>query len=102
MSSSLAPHTSTVSKETHDAAIREKITAYIIENLLLGADDDIQEDASLLGSGILDSTGALELVAFLEQEFGLTIKDSDLTPENLDSIARIAGFVLAKQAGGNG
>jgi len=102
MSSSLAPHASAVISDKQDAAIREKVTTYIIENLLLGADDNIHEDASLLGSGILDSTGALELVAFLEQEFRLTIKDSDLTPDNLDSIARIAAFVLTKRAGGNG
>ncbi len=102
MPSSLAPRTSHVSSDTEDAAIRERITAYIVDNLLLGASDGIQSDASLLGTGILDSTGALELVAFLEQEFRLTIKDSDLTPENLDSVARIAAFVQAKQAGGKG
>lgn len=99
MSSSLAPRASTVITEKHDTAIRDKVVAYIVENLLLGADEDIQDDASLLGTGILDSTGALELVAFLEQEFNLGIKDSELTPENLDSVARIVAFITRKRAG---
>ncbi len=55
--------------------------------------------ASFMESGILDSTGVLELVAFLEETFGIKIGDAELTPENLDSLSRIATFVERKAVG---
>jgi acyl carrier protein len=54
--------------------------------------------ASLMDSGILDSTGVLELVTFLEETFGFAVDDTDLTPDNLDSLGRIAAFVERKRA----
>lgn len=53
--------------------------------------------ASLMESGILDSTGVLELVGFLEERFGIAVEDGDLTPENLDGIDRIVAFVGRKK-----
>jgi acyl carrier protein len=56
----------------------------------------LKRDASLLEEGILDSTGVLELVSFLEQHFGITVSDDELLPENLDSVAQIVAFVEKK------
>ena len=54
------------------------------------------DSESLLEAGVIDSTGVLELVAFLETEFGLAVSDAEIVPENLDSIGRIAGYVDGK------
>jgi len=81
------------------AAVRAKIRAYIVENLLLGADHDLTDAMSLIEAGILDSTGAMELVAFIEAAFAITVADEELTPDNLDSIDNICALVERKLAG---
>jgi acyl carrier protein len=69
-----------------------------VENYLFTSDPSaLGADDSLGGRGIVDSTGMLEIIAFLESEFGIRISDSETTPENLESIARIAAFVGRKQ-----
>ena len=79
--------------------LRDKIKDYIVENFLFGDADPLKDDAmSLLDNGIIDSTGVMELVAFLEGDFGLSIQDDELVPENLDSIDNLVGFVTRKQA----
>jgi acyl carrier protein len=76
---------------------RDKIRAFIRDNFLFREDRDaIADRDSLLDAGLIDSTGILELVAFLEAEFGLVIADADIVPENLDSIERIDAFVATK------
>lgn len=60
--------------------------------------DSFAADASFLKNGIIDSTGVLELVAFLEETFAIKVEDTDLIPENLDSIAQVIAFVQRKQA----
>jgi acyl carrier protein len=78
---------------------RITIRNYIVENFLFGDTEPLQDDAmSLLDNGIIDSTGVMELVAFLEQDFGLTIADEELVPENLDSVENLTNFVSRKQA----
>lgn len=79
--------------------IAGKIRAYIRDSLLFGNDGHISEDSSLLEAGVIDSTGAMELVTFLESEFGITIEDRDLIPDNLDSISAMHAFVVRKQEG---
>jgi acyl carrier protein len=76
------------------AAIRAFITRhfYVVDPTALG------DDTSLMEEGIVDSTGMLDLILFIEREFGLTVDDSALVPQNLDSIGRIAAFVARKQA----
>ena len=76
-----------------------KIRDYIVENFLFGDAEPLEDDQmSLLDNGIIDSTGVMELVAFLEADFGLNVSDEELVPENLDSVASIAAFVQRKQA----
>lgn len=78
--------------------IEAQITTFIKDNFLFREDlDGLAISDSLLELGVIDSTGVLELVAFLEETFGLTVADADIVPENLDSIAAIAGFVGRKQ-----
>lgn len=57
---------------------------------------ELREDESLLDRGLIDSTGVLELVGFLERRYTISVDDRELIPDNLDSIARIVAFVEAK------
>ncbi len=77
----------------------QQIRGYIVENFLLGEDDGFADSDSLLESGVVDSTGVLELVTFLETSFKIEVQDEDLVPENLDTICNLAGFVDRKLDG---
>jgi acyl carrier protein len=77
--------------------IRHEIRAFIIENFLFGqADSPLGPGDSFLEGGILDSTGVLELVGFLEERFAITVADDEMIPDNLDSVERVAQFVERK------
>ncbi len=81
------------------AAIKNDVRAFVVENFLFGdASQAPADDASLIENDIIDSTGVLELVAFIEERFGVTMADADIVPANLDSLDRIAAFVAAKSA----
>lgn len=75
---------------------KTKIKNFIIENFLFGNDDGLNDDTSFLEEGIIDSTGVLELVNYLEEEFSVSINDEELIPENLDSITNIDSFLAKK------
>jgi acyl carrier protein len=79
--------------------IKLKVRGFIVENFLFGQANGLQEDTSFLEAGILDSTGVLEVVGFLEENFGIKVDDEELTPENLDSINGIGEFVARKMQG---
>ncbi len=74
----------------------DKIRDYIVENFLFGNGDDLTEETSFYDDRILDSTGLLGLVLFIEQEFNIRIADDEVTPENLDSLAKINRFLTSK------
>ena len=79
---------------TETSAVEAKVRGYILENLLFTSDgSQLANDASLLDRGIIDSTGVLEIVLFLESEFGVKVKDSEMLPENFDSVNNIVRFV---------
>lgn len=78
--------------------MKEKVRNFIVENFLFGNDGGIADDASLLNEGVIDSTGVLELIQFLEEEFSIAIEDEELVPENLDSIDNIVQFLGRKNA----
>lgn len=78
--------------ETFAAEIR----TFIIDNFLFGQEAAFADDQSFLESGIIDSTGLLELVTFVEQRYGISIADRELVPENLDSLRNISRFVAQK------
>jgi acyl carrier protein len=74
-----------------------EIKAFIVSNFLFGQEGDgFASDQSFLQGGIIDSTGLLELIAFVEQQYGIAIADRELVPENLDSLDNISRFVARK------
>ncbi len=76
---------------------KQKIRQFIVETFLFGDTDvELSDGDSLLDSGIVDSTGVLELVAFIEDEFDVEVRDEELVPENLDSLDQLAAFVDRK------
>jgi acyl carrier protein len=79
--------------------MHQQIRQFILTSFLFTGDEGaLQNSDSLLDKGMIDSTGVLELVAFLEEQFGISVNDDDLNPENLDSVDRIVSFVGRKQA----
>lgn len=79
--------------------LEHDIRTFVVENFLLGGGDGLSSSQSLLDAGVIDSTGVLELVSFLEKTYRIRIDDEDLVPENLDCISSIARFVKRKLAG---
>jgi acyl carrier protein len=79
--------------------IEQQLRQFITENFLFGRDSSFASDASLLETGIVDSTGMLELIAFLEETYGIEVHDEEMTPQNLDSIHNLLGFVERKRYG---
>ena len=78
--------------------VAAKVHSYVVDRFLFGKDGHrLQNDASFLEQSLIDSTGVLELVAFLEEQYGIKVDDDELVPENLDSVNRIAQFVERKQ-----
>ena len=76
----------------------EKVRQFIKDNFYAAGASEFDDNASLLDLGIVDSTGILEVVAYLEDEFGITVDDAEMLPENLDSIGNIVSFVGRKTA----
>lgn len=77
-------------------SVEAKIRAYIAENFLFGDSAQLGVGESFLDKGIIDSTGILEIVMFLEEQFGIKVADSEMLPENLDSIGNIVRFIARK------
>jgi acyl carrier protein len=80
-------------------SIEERVRRFLLENYLFTTEESaLGNQDSLLQKGIVDSTGMMELISFIEEGFGIVVSDSELIPENLDSVNAIVGFVTAKQA----
>ena len=79
-------------------AIENSVREFIAENFLFRADAQVSNTQSLLESGVIDSTGVLELIAFLEQTYGITVADEEIVPENLDSIDNMTSYLSIKLA----
>ncbi len=79
-------------------SIENSIRTYILENFLFSDDgSQLQDDASFLEEGIVDSTGVLELVMFVEETFDVTVEDQEILPENFDSVTQLARYVRGKK-----
>jgi acyl carrier protein len=79
--------------------MKEELRTFVLGNFMFGASpEELDDDASLLDTGILDSTGILELIAYLEGTYAIEIAGTEIVPENLDSINRLQAF-LARKAG---
>ncbi len=82
---------------TDQAAIKASLKSYITESLLPAAGIDSFEDGdSLLEKGIIDSTGVLELLEFIESGFGIKVEDEEVIPANLDSLDNLSSFIWRK------
>lgn len=75
--------------------VRDRIRQFIQDSFFV---DEVEDDQSFLSTGVVDSLGIMQLVAFVEAEFGLRVPDTDLVPENFDSIGRIAAYVQRRAA----
>jgi len=73
-----------------------KIRDFIVENFLFGDGAILTEDTSFMSEGIIDSTGILELVFYLEETFGIKVEDDELIPENMDTIRNITAYLDRK------
>jgi acyl carrier protein len=78
--------------------ITSRVRQFITTNFYVADPNALSNAAPLLDQGIIDSTGVLEVITFLESEFGVRVDDAEITPDNLDSIERIAAFVQKKKA----
>lgn len=78
--------------------IKEKLRDFVIRNFYVPDASVLQEGDSLLDGGIVDSTGVLEIIDFIESEFKIVVEDQEMVPENLDSIENIAAFIVRKTA----
>jgi acyl carrier protein len=78
-------------------SIHDTVRQFIRENFYIGNPDALADNASLLDHGIVDSTGILEVVAFLEKTFAIRVEDADMVPENLDTVAGIVAYVERKR-----
>ena len=89
-----------VQDEMVDSGIASRIRGYIVESFLFGDDGGLRDGDSLIESGVIDSTGVMEIVAFLEETFSIEVDEDDLVADNLDSIERLAKFVARVSRGG--
>jgi acyl carrier protein len=77
--------------------IKDEVRTFVRTNFYVPEAAKLSDEASLLEQGIIDSTGVLELVTFIEEHFGVAIDDAEMVPQNLDSVANIAAFVERKK-----
>lgn len=77
--------------------LKTELRRYIADNFLFGQTDDVfTDDASFLEKGLIDSTGILEIVAHLEQTYGVSVEDDELLPQNFDSVDNLARYICSK------
>ena len=79
--------------------IKTKIRTYILENFLFSDDQSLLNDTdSFIETGIIDSTGIVEIITFLEDEFTIQVQPEEMIPDYLDSVDRITDFVTRKKS----
>jgi acyl carrier protein len=76
--------------------VQRDVRKFVVDNFLFGQGDGLTDQQSFLEGGIIDSTGVIELVAFIEEKFGISVQDEELVPENLDSIVCVTRFITDK------
>ena len=77
--------------------LKNKIRQFIVDNFLFGSEEDPFGDGdSFLEKGIIDSTGVLELIAYIEENLSIKVEDDELIPENLDSLNNVTAYIMRK------
>lgn len=83
--------------------VKTDLRSFIVENFLYGEDDgSLSDDISFLEKGIIDSTGVLELVSFIEESYGISVEDEELIPDNFDSLTKLWSYLTRKKNGFEG
>jgi acyl carrier protein len=77
-------------------SIRDQVRQFITTNFYVPDPQALGDETSFLDAGIIDSTGVLELVSFLQEQFGVVLEDGEIVPENLDTVANIVGLIQRK------
>jgi len=78
--------------------IENQIKQFILQNLYFTEDSSLDDDASFLETGVVDSTGVMELVAFVEAEWGITVAPHEIIVENFDSVRKLSAFVRRRRS----
>ena len=86
------------SADASPSTVKTTVRQYIQDNFLMGTAEAYADDASFMDAQLLDSTGFLKLVQFLEETYGIKVEDEEMMPDNLDSLDAVARFVSRKQA----
>ena len=81
-----------------DPAVKQRLREFVTKNFYLSDPANFDDASSLLDRGVIDSTGVLELVSFVESEYGLSVADEDIVPQNFDSIDALAAYVARGRA----
>lgn len=76
--------------------LNNELRTFIVENFLFGQASEFSDDDSFLKSGIIDSTGVVELISWVEERYSIRIEDDEILPDNLDSINKVSRFVTRK------
>ena len=77
--------------------VREKVHAFVTSNFPVADPAALKDETSLLDTGVIDSTGVLEVISFIESEFGISVADDEMVPSNLESVANITAYVGRKR-----
>lgn len=77
--------------------VREKVLAFITKNFYVADPSILGDHTSFLDTGIIDSTGVLELVGFIEAELGVVVEDEEMIPQNLDNVSAMVAFIARKR-----
>ena len=86
-------------KDITQDEIKIEIKNFIVDNFMFGNEsEEIKSDDSFMETGIIDSTGILELIEYVEETYDISIDDDELIPENLDSLSNISQFILSKKS----
>jgi len=76
-----------------------EIRSYIVDTFLYGQDDNsLGDDSSFLEKGIIDSTGVLELVSFIQEKYTIQVHDEEILPDNFDSLRKLSAFIIRKRS----
>lgn len=84
--------------ETSALDIKERVRQFVITTFYVPDPSQVTDTVSFLDIGIVDSTGVLEIIAFIQSEFGVAVEDDEILPENLDGVAKITEYVQRKRA----
>lgn len=84
--------------EPDQQELRQRLRGFVSSNFYMADSASLEDGVSLLEHGIVDSTGVLEVIAFIEETFDIAVDDSEMLPENLDSIERLTSFIMRKKA----